>query len=100
MHYIIFSVLLKEGFATRSEFIRSLIRRYFLKDQFELEEFRAVPLNQLKMELAQTNKYSEEFMKSKDLRIDLVKYLKFLKYIPYLEGFLLPRSLIKSVPVL
>ncbi|MBI2590989.1 MAG: ribbon-helix-helix protein, CopG family [Candidatus Blackburnbacteria bacterium] len=54
----------RQGFATRSEFIRSLIRKHFTKSQFELEEFEPVPLNQLKMELAQTGKHSEEFINS------------------------------------
>lgn len=54
----------REGFSTRSEFIRSLIRKYFVKNSFELEEFQQVPLNQLKMELAQTGKYSEQFIES------------------------------------
>lgn len=54
----------KEGFSTRSEFIRSLIRKYLVKDQLELEEFQVIPLNQLKTELAQTNRYSEEFINS------------------------------------
>ncbi len=53
-----------QGFSTRSEFIRSLIRKYFVKNQFELEEFQPIPLNRLKMELAQTGKYSEEFINS------------------------------------
>jgi len=55
----------KKGFATRSEFIRSLLRRYFTEGkEFELEEFEPVPLEQLKLELAQTGKYSEEFINS------------------------------------
>ena len=54
----------REGFSTRSEFIRSLVRKYFVKDRFELEEFQPIPLHQLKIELAQTGKYSEEFINS------------------------------------
>ena len=54
----------KHGFATRSEFIRSLIRRYFIKEELEFEEFKPVPLNQLKSELRQTGKYDERFISS------------------------------------
>ena len=52
------------GFATRSEFIRSLIRRYFVKEELELEEFKPVPLDQLRLELAQAGRYSEKFINS------------------------------------
>lgn len=53
------------GFSTRSEFIRSLLRKYFATStEFELEEFEQVPLEQLKLELAQTGKYSEAFINS------------------------------------
>lgn len=52
------------GFATRSEFIRSLLRRYFTHQELELEEFSPVPLEQLRLELAQTGKYSEKFIDS------------------------------------
>lgn len=55
----------KQGFSTRSEFIRSLLRRYFTeRKEFELEEFEPVPLEQLRLELARTGKYSEEFINS------------------------------------
>lgn len=55
----------KEGFATRSEFVRSLFRKYFLTEEsFKLEEFEPVPLEQLRTELAQTGKYSEKFIES------------------------------------
>ena len=56
----------KQGFSTRSEFIRSLLRRYFseTKEGFEFEEFKPIPLEQLKLELAQTGKYSEKFIES------------------------------------
>ncbi len=53
----------KEGFATRSEFIRSLLRRYFAHE-LEFETFEKTPLAQVKMELARTGKYSEEFIES------------------------------------
>ena len=53
----------KQGFATRSEFIRSLLRRYFAHE-LEFESFQKQPLEQVKMELAKTGKYSEEFINS------------------------------------
>lgn len=53
----------KQGFATRSEFIRSLLRRYFAQE-LEFETFDKLPLSQVKMELARTGKYSEEFINS------------------------------------
>ncbi len=53
----------KQGFATRSEFIRSLLRRYFAHE-LEFETFEKIPLDQVGMELARTGKYSEEFIKS------------------------------------
>ncbi len=52
------------GFATRSEFIRSLLRRYFVGEELRLEEFEPVPLEQIRLELAQTGKYSEKFINS------------------------------------
>ncbi len=53
----------KQGFATRSEFIRSLLRRYF-SHELEFETFKEVPLEKVKMELARTGKYSEQFIES------------------------------------
>lgn len=53
----------KEGFATRSEFIRSLLRRYFAH-KLDFETFEKTPLNQVKMELARTGRYSEKFIES------------------------------------
>lgn len=52
------------GFATRSEFMRTLLREYFAKEELELEEFEPVPLEQLKLELAQTGRYNEKFINS------------------------------------
>ncbi|MBI2613180.1 MAG: ribbon-helix-helix protein, CopG family [Candidatus Levybacteria bacterium] len=54
----------QHGFATRSEFIRSLIRGYFVKKEFEFEEFNPVPLDKLKLELKQTGKYNGKFINS------------------------------------
>lgn len=53
----------KHGFATRSEFIRSLLRKYFTKE-LEFEVFEKTSLNKVKMELARTGKYSEKFIES------------------------------------
>lgn len=53
----------KQGFATRSEFIRSLLRRYF-SSELEFEPFENMPIAQVQMELARSGKYSEEFIKS------------------------------------
>ncbi len=53
----------KEGFATRSEFIRSLLRKYFAQE-LEFETFKKISLNEAKMELARTGKYSEKFIES------------------------------------
>lgn len=52
-----------KGFATRSEFVRSLLRRYF-SGELALEEYRPVPLNQVKHELLKTGKYSLKFVNS------------------------------------
>lgn len=54
----------KQGFATRSEFIRSLLRKYFVGKELKLEEFEPVPLEQLRAEFAKTGKYSEQFISS------------------------------------
>lgn len=55
----------QQGFATRSEFIRNLIRKHFTQaNELEFQEFEEVPLEQLRLELARTGKYSEEFIES------------------------------------
>ncbi len=53
----------KKGFATRSEFIRSLLRRYFA-NELPLEPFTARPLDEIRGELAATGKYTEKFINS------------------------------------
>lgn len=60
----------KQGFATRSEFIRSLIRRYFYGEELILEPFEPRPLKQIEKGLRDTGKYNEKFIQS------LVKGLK------------------------
>ncbi len=52
----------KQGFATRSEFIRSLIRRYFGSEELTFEEFVPRPLNEIRKEFEKTGKYNKEFV--------------------------------------
>lgn len=55
----------RQGFATRSEFVRSLLRKHFVEERnFELEEFEPVPLAELKADLKATGKYNEKFLNS------------------------------------
>lgn len=51
------------GFASRSEFIRSLIRRHF-KTQLRFSAFELRPLSQIKKDLALTGKYNQQFIDS------------------------------------
>src|SRR3989338_9651023 len=53
----------RQGFSTRSEFIRSLIRRQ-LSGELEFEPFQPQSLKKIKLELASTGKYSQEFIES------------------------------------
>jgi len=53
----------KQGFATRSEFMRTLLRRYFTKE-LPFETFTPKPISEIRLELAQTGKYSQEFIES------------------------------------
>lgn len=53
----------EKGFATRSEFFRSLLRKYFT-EELEFEKFQSVPLENVKADLAKTGKYSKEFIDS------------------------------------
>lgn len=54
---------IERGFATRSEFVRSLLRRY-LTGGLEFETFTPKPIEEIKLELAKTGKYSQEFIES------------------------------------
>lgn len=57
----------KQGFATRSEFIRSLIRRYFTggaKKEVIFQEFTPKPLNEIRNSFEKTGKYKSEFIDS------------------------------------
>lgn len=53
----------KHGFATRSEFIRALLRRYFTQ-KLEFGVFESKPIDEIRLELAKTGKYSEKFIES------------------------------------
>ena len=50
-----------QGFATRSEFIRHLLRGYFRKD-LELGEFKKLPLDEIRGGLEATGKYNQKFI--------------------------------------
>lgn len=49
--------------ATRSEFFRALLRKYFTK-QIEFKPFVKVPLNEIENGLRESGKYNEKFIKS------------------------------------
>ena len=52
-----------KGFATRSEFFRDLLRRYFTKEiPFNL--FDKKPIDEIESDLLETGKYSRKFIKS------------------------------------
>jgi len=53
-----------QGFATRSEFVRDLLRKYFAGDDLKFETFIPRPITEIKLELARTGKYSQEFIES------------------------------------
>lgn len=52
-----------QGFATRSEFVRSLLRKYFAQE-LEFETFTPRPIEEIRFELTKVGKYSEEFIES------------------------------------
>lgn len=56
-------ITLLEGFATRSEFIRNLIRRYLFPET-KLEAFEPRPLAEIKAGLVSTRKYNQKFINS------------------------------------
>ncbi|HBQ51121.1 hypothetical protein A3B42_01300 [Candidatus Daviesbacteria bacterium RIFCSPLOWO2_01_FULL_38_10] len=53
----------KKGFATRSEFIRALLRRYFT-GELKLEPFVQRPLEEVRQGLSKTGKYNQKFIDS------------------------------------
>jgi Arc/MetJ-type ribon-helix-helix transcriptional regulator len=57
----------KEGFSTRSEFVRSLLRKYFAQkpaEELKFEPFIPKPLEEIEKNLRDTGKYNEKFIKS------------------------------------
>lgn len=54
----------KMGFATRSEFIRNLLRKYFTKEELVIEPFEPIPLEQLREGFEKTGKYNKKFINS------------------------------------
>ncbi|PIP87833.1 hypothetical protein COW80_03665 [Candidatus Beckwithbacteria bacterium CG22_combo_CG10-13_8_21_14_all_01_47_9] len=54
---------LLEGFATRSEFIRNLIRRYLFPET-KFEVFKPRPLTEIKAGFKATGKYNQKFINS------------------------------------
>ncbi|MBI5452741.1 ribbon-helix-helix protein, CopG family [Candidatus Gottesmanbacteria bacterium] len=53
----------KLGFSTRSEFMRSLLRRYFT-GELSLSPFIPKPLEEIKSDLVRTGKYDKKFIDS------------------------------------
>lgn len=53
----------ESGFASRSEFIRILVRKY-LASKKVFRVYESKPVDQVKLELAKTGKYSEKFIES------------------------------------
>lgn len=53
-----------QGFATRSEFVRSLLRKYFSAEEVNFEVFEPRSIEEIKLELAKTGKYNQEFIES------------------------------------
>ncbi len=57
----------KAGFATRSEFMRNIVRQHFSdidRKEFSFDEFVPIPLSQLRKDMEQTGKYNKKFIDS------------------------------------
>jgi Arc/MetJ-type ribon-helix-helix transcriptional regulator len=52
-----------KGFATRSEFIRALLRSYF-SSELKFKPFIPLPIAEIENKLVATGKYNEKFIKS------------------------------------
>lgn len=52
-----------KGFATRSEFFRALLRRYFTTE-ISFEPFQPRPLTEIQKDLEKTGKYNKQFISS------------------------------------
>lgn len=54
-----------QGFATRSEFVRSLLRKYFSQvKKLEFLPFEKKPLGEIRAEFEKTGKYNKKFIDS------------------------------------
>ncbi len=54
-----------QGFATRSEFVRSLLRKHFTETKrVEFLPFKKKPLTQIRSEFEKTGKYNKKFIDS------------------------------------
>ena len=55
-----------QGYATRSEFFRTILRKYFsiTREELKFEPFVPRPLNEIEEEFRKTGKYNEKFIKS------------------------------------
>lgn len=53
----------KGGFATKSEFIRSLLRQYFMGEE-QLASFVPRPLPEISADLSKTGVYNQKFVES------------------------------------
>ena len=51
------------GFASRSEFIRSFLRKH-LPGQDNFEVFKPISLDEVRFQMAKTGKYSQKFIES------------------------------------
>lgn len=56
----------KQGFATRSEFVRSLLRKYFspVTEELKFEPFIPRPLDEIRADFEKTGKYNKKFIDS------------------------------------
>jgi len=55
----------KQGYATRSEFVRSLLRKHFTdREELKFGPFTPKPLEEVEKEIRATGKYNEKFIKS------------------------------------
>lgn len=58
---------IRAGFATRSEFIRNIVRQHFSdteRSELQFDEFAPIPLAQLRKDMKQTGKYNKKFIDS------------------------------------
>ena len=55
-----------QGFATRSEFVRSILRKYFspATEELKFEPFMPRPLDEIRSDFEKTGKYNKKFIDS------------------------------------